>query len=449
MTPEEILDACRTHAVRLVRFLYCDNGGVVRGKATHVERLGDRLRTGIGLTVAMQAMNSLDQLQPVEEMGPVGEIRLVPDPETFTVLPYAPHSAVMLVDHLRLDGQPYEAGPRNFLKRMAARLAERGMVLSCAVENEWSLATQRDGHYVPVDESLCFSTVGMAASAEVTDATVAALGEQGIQVEQYYAELGHGQQELSVAPRPAVQAADTQILVRETLRGVAARSGLVASLAPKPWPDQAGNGAHIHFSLWDGDGQRNLFHDPAGRFGLSRTAEQFLAGVLTHVPGLLALTAPSVNSYQRLLPQHWSSAFVCWGPDNREATVRVPSTFWGMEQASTNLEFKPTDASCNPYLAFGGLIAAGLDGMERELEAPEPLSVDPATLSDREREAAGAHRYPTTLQDSIEALERDQVLVEALGDLLARSYLAVRRSEWEAYAAMTEEERFGAHFLKY
>jgi glutamine synthetase len=355
----------------------------------------------------------------------------------------------MLVDHLRLDGQPYEAGPRNFLKRMAARLAERGMVLSCAVENEWSLATQRDGRYVPVDESLCFSTVGMAASAEVTDATVAALGEQGIQVEQYYAELGHGQQELSVAPRPAVQAADTQILVRETLRGVAARSGLVASLAPKPWPDQAGNGAHIHFSLWDGDGQRNLFHDPAGRFGLSRTAEQFLAGVLTHIPGLLALTAPSVNSYQRLLPQHWSSAFVCWGPDNREATVRVPSTFWGMEQASTNLEFKPTDASCNPYLAFGGLIAAGLDGMERELEAPEPLSVDPATLSDREREAAGAHRYPTTLQDSIEALERDQVLVEALGDLLARSYLAVRRSEWEAYAAMTEEERFGAHFLKY
>jgi len=449
MTPEEILDACRTQAVRLVRFLYCDNGGVIRGKATHVERLGDRIRTGIGLTVAMQAMNSLDRLQPVEGMGPVGEIRLVPDPDTFTVLPYAPHTAAMLVDHLRLDGEPYEAGPRNFLKRMAARLAERGMVLSCAVENEWSLAAQRDGRHVPVDESLCFSTVGMAASAEVTDATVAALGEQGIQVEQYYAELGHGQQELSVAPRPAVRAADTQVLVRETIRGVATRFGLVASLAPKPWPDQAGNGAHIHFSLWDGEGHRKLFHDPAGRFGLSRTAEQFIAGVLTHVRGLLALTAPSVNSYQRLLPQHWSSAFVCWGPDNREATVRVPSTFWGMEQASTNLEFKPTDASCNPYLAFGALIAVGLDGMERELEAPEPLLVDPATLPDREREAAGAHRYPTTLQESLSSLESDQVLVQALGDLLARSYLAVRRSEWEAYSAMAEEDWFRAHFLKY
>jgi glutamine synthetase len=120
-----------------------------------------------------------------------------------------------------------------------------------------------------------------------------------------------------------------------------------------------------------------------------------------------------------------------------------------MEQASTNLEFKPTDASCNPYLAFGALIAAGLEGLERELQAPEPLSVDPATLLDREREAAGAHRYPTTLQDSISSLEHDQVLIEALGELLARSYLAVRRSEWEAYSAMPEEERFRAHFLKY
>src|SRR5918995_1150469 len=420
MTPEEILDTCRTQAVRLVRFLYCDNGGVIRGKATHVERLGDRIRTGIGLTVAMQAMNSLDQLQPVEGMGPVGEIRLVPDPETFTVLPYAPHTAAMLADHVRLDGQPYEAGPRNFLKRMAARLAERGMVLSCAVENEWSLASQRDGRYVPVDESLCFSTVGMAASAEVTDATVVALGEQGIQVEQYYAELGHGQQELSVAP-----------------------------LAPKPWPDQAGNGAHIHFSLWDGDGQRNLFHDPAGRFGLSRTAEQFVAGVLTHVPGLLALTAPSVNSYHRLLPKHWSSAFVCWGPDNREATVRVPSTFWGLEEPSTNLEFKPSDASCNPYIAFAGLVAAGLDGIEHALGLPEPMLVDPATLTAGERERAGAARYPETLDEALDALERDEVLTTAMGGPLTASYVAVRRSEFEAYEAMDEAEQFRGHFAKY
>jgi glutamine synthetase len=448
MTPEEVVALCRERGIRLVRFLYCDNGGVVRGKATSVDRLADRMKTGIGLTVAMQAMNSLDQLQPVEGMGPVGEIRLVPDPETFTILPYAPNTAAMLVDHMRLDGEPYEAGPRNFLRRMSDRLAERGMVLSCAVENEWSLARAEDGGYVPVDQSLCFSTVGFTAAAQVTDATVTALGDQGIDVEQYYPELGHGQQELSVAPRPAIQAADTQIQVRETIRTVAAGFGLVASLAPKPWPDQAGNGGHIHFSLWD-DGERNLFHDPGGRFGLSETAERFVAGVLAHIPGLLALTAPSFNSYQRLLPQHWSSAFSCWGPDNREAAVRVPSTFWGMEKASTNLEYKPADASCNPYIAFGGLIAAGLDGIDRKLQPPDPLSVDPAGLSDHDREGAGAHRYPTTLEEAIKALEGDEVLMGALGDLLARSYVAVRRSEWEAYSAMEEHARFRGHFLKY
>lgn len=165
-------------------------------------------------------------------------------------------------------------------------------------------------------------------------------------------------------------AADTQVLVRETLRGMAAEHGLTASLAPKPWPDQAGNGAHIHLSLWDRAGPRNLFHDPDGRYGLSTTAEQFRAGIPADLPALLGLTAPSFNSYQRLLPQHWSSAFVCWGPDNREAAVRVPSPFRGHEHASTNLEYTPADISCNPYLAFGGLIAAGLDGIDRRLEPP-------------------------------------------------------------------------------
>jgi glutamine synthetase len=141
MTPEEVVAACREAGVRLVRVLYCDNGGVVRGKAVHVDGLADRMRTGVGITLAMQAMTSLDHLQPVEEMGPVGEVRLVPDPDTFTVLPYAPRTAAMLADHVSLDGQPYAGGTRPFLKRMVAGLADRGMVLSCAVENGTSSAS--------------------------------------------------------------------------------------------------------------------------------------------------------------------------------------------------------------------------------------------------------------------------------------------------------------------
>jgi glutamine synthetase len=448
-TPDEVVASCREAGVRLVRLLYCDNGAVIRGKVVSVEHLAERLRTGVGLTVAMQAMNSLDQLQTVEGMGPVGEIRLVPDPATFTVIPYAPRSAVMLVDQVRLDGAPYEACPRQFLARMVARLAARGIELQCAIENEFALARLVDDRLLPIDSSTCFSTAGMTAAAEFVDALVTAMDDQGIPLAQYYPELGHGQHELSVLPRPALAAADTQLLVRETIRGVAAGCGLVASLAPKPWPDQAGNGAHIHFSTWDAPGTQNLFHDPAGRFGLSTLAERFVAGILAHLPGLLALTAPSFNSFARLLPQHWSSAYTCWGPDNREATVRVPSVFWGAEAASTNLELKPADASSNPYLAFGGLIAAGLDGMDRELVPPPPIGVDPAGLSDDEREAAGIVRYPTTLAEALDRLEADEVLMDALGDPLARSYVTVRRSEWDAYSQAEEGFAFANHFAKY
>jgi glutamine synthetase len=446
---KDLVAVCREAGVRLVRFLYCDNGGVVRGKVVPVEHLRERMRTGVGLTVAMQAMNSLDQLQRVPGMGPVGEIRLVPDPTTFVAVPYAPRTALMVVDHRRLDGEPYEACPRHFLSQMAARLAERGMSFRAAVETEFSLARLDQGRYVPIDTSLCFSTIGMAAAADVIDAIVEALDQQAIPVAQYYPELGHGQHEISVAPQTAVAAADTQVQVRETIRAVAANHGLVASLAPKPWPDQAGNGAHIHFSVWDSHGERNLFHDSDRRLSLSTLAEQFVAGVLAHVPGLLALTAPSFNSFQRLLPHHWSSAFTCWGPDNREATLRVPSTFWGQEETSTNLEYKPADASANPYLAFGGLIAAGLDGIERGLEPPAPIAVDPGDLTENDRKAAGIARYPASLIEALDHLDADGVLRSALGDLLADSYLAVRRSEYHAYADAGEEYQFAGHFATY
>jgi glutamine synthetase len=395
----------------------------------------------------MQAMNGLDQLQPVEGMGPVGEIRLVPDPETFRVLPYAPRTGAMLVDLVQLSAEPAPQCPRTFLKRMAGRLKEKAGVLEVAFENEFSLATKENGAFVPVDSSLCFSTIGLTASQAYVDALVDALERQGIELEQYYAELGHGQQELSTAHAPAVQAADEQVLVRETIRGVAANHGLVASLAPKPWPENAGNGGHLHFSLWK-DG-KNLFHDADAADGLSATARSFVAGVLEHLPGLCGLTAPSFNSYHRIIPQYWAGAFTCWGHDNREAPIRVPSLFWGSEEASTNVELKAADASCNPYLAVGGLIAAGLDGLERGLEPPEPVEVDPATLSEDERAAREIRRLPATQEEALDALAADDVLTVALGPTLTTSYLAVRRSEWAAYSAGDEAFEQQGHFLKY
>ena len=447
MTADELLAAVEDRGIRLVRFLWCGNDGTMRAKASARHGLAGRLSAGIGLTVAMQAMNALDQLQPVAGMGPVGEVRLVPDLETFRVLPYAPHTAAVLTDHMRLDGAPAPVCQRSFLKRMERGLAERGLSLRAAFENEFSLATALDGAYVPIDSSLCFSTIGMTAAQDYVDELAAALEAQRIPLEQYYAELGHGQQEISTAHAPALQAADEQLLVRETIRAVATRRGLVASLAPKPWPDNAGNGCHVHFSLWEGHGNR--FYDGSREDRLSGTARSFIAGVLAHLPGLCALTAPSFNSYHRIVPQFWAGAFRCWGHDNREAPVRVASPFAGAEEASTNAELKAADASANPYLALGGLIAAGLDGLERGLEPPEPVEVDPATLSDDKRAARAIDRLPASQAEALDALAADGLLLGALGTELADSYLAVRRSEWETYSAGDQAFEQQGHFAKY
>jgi len=445
VTAKEIVKRADEADLRLVRFLWCGNDGTIRAKSSGRHGLKGRLQAGIGLTVAMQAMNGLDQLQPVEGMGPVGEVRLVPDLDTFRVLPYAPNAGAVLTDQVRLDGEPAAVCQRTFLKRMEARLAERGLVLRASFENEFSLATRVDGQYVPVDSALCFSTIGATASQDYVDDLATALDAQGIPLEQYYAELGHGQQEISTPHAPALQAADEQLLVRETIRGIATLHGLVASLAPKPWPDNAGNGGHVHFSLWEGG--RNRFY--GDHDGLSAEARSFIAGVLAHLPGLCALSAPSFNSYHRILPQYWAGAFVCWGVDNREAPVRVASPFRGSEEASTNAELKACDASCNPYLALGGLIAAGLHGLERGLEPPKPVDVDPATLTDAQRKRRGIEPLPANQAEALDALAADELLLDALGPELAQSYLAVRRSEWAAYSAGDAAFEQQGHFEKY
>jgi len=386
---DQIVERARAAGLRLVRFLYCDNDGVIRGKASGMSGLLRRLETGIGLTVAMQAFSLLDQLAPVEGMGPVGEIRLVPDPTTFVVAPYSVVTGVMLVDMITLEGAPYAADGRGFLKQMVRCAREADIEIVAAFEPEWSLARSEESSYVPIDESNCFSTSGMASAAGVIDELVAALEAQGMAVEQYYPELGWGQQELSIGHAAALRAADNHVLYRETVRDVAVRRGLVASFAPKPWPDQAGNGCHLHWSGWSRDLSLNRFHDPGRPGGLSELARHFTAGVLDHLPALVALTCASVNSYRRLQPQTWASAYRTWGFDNREAALRVPSPLRGLEAASTNVELKASDSSANPYLALGGVIAAGLDGIERGPRAAQPRGDRPGLV---ERQGAGGAR---------------------------------------------------------
>ncbi len=447
---DQVTDAAQKAGVRLVRFLYTDNGGITRGKTTHVNFLRNRITDGIGLTRAMMAMNMLDQLAYVEEMGPVGEIRLTPDPETFRVLPYAPHAAAMTVDMLNHDGTPWEGCARSFLKRQIAACAAEGFSVQAVFEIEFSLGTKNpDGTYTPIDDSLCFSTTGMTVSAQVIDDIIAAFEAQGMQVDQFYCELGHGQQELPIRHADALRAADNQVFYRETVRNVAYNHGLYASLAPKPWPDQAGNGAHIHFSLWDTAGKKNVMYDPNDEYGLSPIGYHFIAGVLDHLPALLALTCPSYNSYRRLQPHFWSSAYTAWGPDNREAAIRVPSKYKSDPSGTTNAELKSSDSSSNPYLSLGGLLAAGLDGVKRKLMPGEPTLIDPGNYTDDERAAHGIQRFPTTLKEALDNLEKDQVLLDALGPLLSKSYFAVKRLEWESFSKEDVAFEMKHHFWKF
>ena len=228
---------------------------------------------------------------------------------------------------------------------------------------------------------------------------------------------------------------------------------IFASFAPKPFLDQAGSGAHIHLSLWGNSGSenagKNLFYDAAQRGGLSQLGKYFIGGVIRHIRALVAITCGSPNSYKRLLPHFWSSAYGAWGYDNREGAIRVPSTFWGREPESINMEFKPSDHSGNPYLALGALLAAGLDGIQKSIDPGEPQEIDPGNYSDEERERRGIRRLPTSLDEALDELERDDILKEALGPLLATSYIAVKRNEAAFFKDKTPEEEVYQHFYKY
>jgi glutamine synthetase len=443
-----VTERVETGRIDLVRFLYADHDGIIRGKSAAGTRISDRLHTGIALTVGMMATSMLDMLQPVEGMGPVGEVRIMADPSTYTPLPYAPGAAAMLADLVRPDGEPWEACPRTFLKSAVTELAAEGYRLLAAFEPEFTLgrrvpADGRPDRLVPIDDSLRYSSTGFHTAHDYLIELIHDLEAQGLQVEHYYPELGHGQQEVSIRPAPALRAADNHVQYRETVRAVAMRRDLWASLAPKPIPDQPGNGAHLHLSLWSGE--HNACYDAAGANGLSDVGRWFVGGLLTHLPALTALTAGSVNSFRRLVPQTWASAYACYGVDNREAAVRVCSPMRDDAEGSTNIEFKPSDSSANPYLSLGAVIHAGLDGIRTKTEPGEALHADPAALPESERPP----RLPTSLGAALDALEADELLMNALGPLRRTAYLAVKRSDAEAFRSQDAEQEYFHHFTKF
>lgn len=444
---DEVVARAREDGVRMIRFLYCDPSGVIRGKNVHVNRLAGKMREGVGVTRAQNAVNMLEQLVHVPGMEPIGEIRIVPDPDTYTVLPWVPRTAGLLCDQLGHDLEDWGSCTRSYLKRAIAAADEMGIHIMAAFEDEFYLAQETDGVIRPYGDGPVYSSAGMDRTALVMEDIVTSLEAQGLDVEQAINEYGPGQVEIAIHYTDALRAADNQVKLRDAVRGtVEVMHGLIASFAAKPFADGIGSGAHIHFSLWSPDATRNLLYDAdAGDRVLSAVGRAFLAGVLDHLPALIALTCPSHNSYERLRPGAWAGSTVSWGVDNREATLRVASPFRGREEESTNLELKACDPTCNPYLALGGLIHAGLDGIRRGMEPPAAAPIDPARMTPEERDRCAIRPLPGSLPDALDALEDDPVLFGSLGELLGPAMIAIRRAEHAELEAMGPDAARRAH----
>jgi glutamine synthetase len=408
--------------VRLVAVTWVDNSGITRVKAVPTERLESAAAWGIGASVCFDTFLFNDV---GVTSGAVGDLRLHPDLTRLTVLAGQPGWAWAPADRFDQQGNPHPGDQRGLARAAVRRLTEAGYTARCAFEVEWVIGADSD-EFVPATRGPAYGNVRLVQRSDYLLDVAAALTEQGVALEQIHPEYSPGQFEVSVAAADPVAAADDLVLVRETIRAVSARHGFRVSFSPKVLAEGVGNGGHVHISVWQGE--HNLFSGGTGRFGLTPVGESFAAGVLRRLPALLAVGAPSVVSYLRLVPRHWAGAFAVWGLENREAALRLVTGATGSRSWAANLEVKSFDLTANPYLVVAGLIFAGLAGVAETMNLPEPVDVDPALL------AEAPPRLPTSLAEAVDAFAADAVLRRDFGHELATAIVAVRRGEIEHFA---------------
>ncbi len=443
---EHILEQTRDENIKLLRELYIDLDNIIRGHEAFVDesRLISELKSGMTLAEIMQSGFTLfDTVTPGTIFTSYGEVRLIPDLTTFKILPYAKNTAQVIGDLYRSDMKPFETDPRLKFKEMLANIPYKIIV---GIEPELYFFKKDDlPELVPMDNHLCFATTGMNIAEDIVLDVLKISEDMGIPLYHYYPEYGKGQHEFSLRPIDALYAADALIYFREVIRNVASKYNLSASFMPKPASNLPGSGLHIHLSLWEDNS--NIFYDESDKYYLSDTAYHFIGGILDHLDSLIAFTAASVNSYKRLIPHNWASAYKCWGPLNREAAIRVPLPIKGETEKSMNLELKFIDITGQPYLALGSIIAAGIDGIKRKLDSGEPCLEDPGDLTDKTRCEKGWTRYPETLIDAIRKLEKDKFFRNVWGNLLVDEYIKIKKYHWaQYYSFVTKWER--DHFLE-
>lgn len=405
-----------------VRFTYVCNDGVVRSKVRYIaEDITSSLPQHVGLSAVEQLMTSVDDSvianPPINSSS---ELLLKADWDSFRLIPHCERHGRVFGTIVLGNNDAWELCPRTFLINATARACDAGYSFRVAFENEFYIF---DGNssFSPVDRSVYCQDDAFSGMADFMSDMVQSLEAASVVPVTLHPESGPGQFEVAITPSDPIKSADDQVIVRSTIKDMAAQRQFQATFLPRPLPDCPSSGSHINLSVWK-DGQ-NITGEGEN---LSMIGGAFVAGILSHLPGLVAITCPNPNSYSRLQPGMWSGTLRGWGRSNREAAVRVPLSKGGK---ITHIEYRCADATCNPYLALGAILFAGMDGIEK-------MQSLPLETKKNSRKPSSRAVVPQNLLQSLRCLSRDSVLRDRMGRNLHACFLATRRAESAKIEAM-------------
>ncbi|MCL0089422.1 glutamine synthetase family protein [Dehalococcoidia bacterium] len=426
---EYVLRTAKEHDVKFIRLWFTDILGFLKSFAITVEELEAALEDGMGFDGS-----SIQGFARIDESDMVA----LPDPDTFQLLPWRPteHAvARMFCDILRPGGEPFEGDPRYVLKRNLKRAADVGYTFYVGPELEYFYFRDSRGTE-PLDEGGYFDMTPLDAATDLRRETVLTLEEMGIGVEYSHHEVAASQHEIDMRYTDALTMADNVMTYRLVVKQIALKHGVYATFMPKPVFGINGSGMHVHQSLFTGD--RNAFFDGNDEYHLSEIGKYYIAGLLRHAPEITSVTSQWVNSYKRLVPGYEAPVYLSWARRNRSDLIRVPEYRPGRENA-TRIEFRSPDPACNPYLAFSVMLAAGLEGIEKEYQVPDPIEENVYEMPEEERAKRGIGTLPASLLEAILLTEKSEVVREALGDHVFENFIRNKKIEWDQYRTQVTE----------
>ena len=426
---EYALKEARDNDVKFIRLWFADILGNLKGFAITVEELESALTRGMGFDGS-----AIEGFARAEEK----DLYALPDPNTFAVLPWRPREnavARMFCDIVNPDETPFEGDPRFVLRRNIERAARMGFTYYVGPEIEY-FYFKSDSSPELLDSGGYFDQNATDLATDLRRETVLMLEELGVPVEASHHEVSPSQHEIDLRHTDAMTMADTVMTYRVVVKEIAQRNDCYATFMPKPIAGVNGSGMHIHQSLFKGG--RNAFYDAEDPDRLSETARHFVAGLLKHAREITSVTNQWVNSYKRLVPNFEAPVYVTWATVNRSDLVRLPSYKRGREE-SRRIEYRAPDPACNPYLAFSVMLAAGLDGIDKEYELPDPAAADVFDLTESERSKRGIESLPSNLLEALRITEDSDLVRNALGDSVFNSFVENKKIDWERYRSQVTD----------